>query len=174
MSMELRQSAPLVESVAFSSDGKYVLSGSIDGTAALWDISTGSLIRKFSALKDAPDEGLKVAFSSDGLYGITGGGNGLTIWDLSTGNEIKNIGAPRRMRFVVVASDNRSVLTGGWQSGHFKPLPAHMILWDMKAGNRVQEFRGPWLGGFNELGPIAVAISPSVSYALCAMLCSPG
>ena len=170
MSMELRQSAPLVESVAFSPDGKYVLSGSIDGTTALWDISSGSLIRKFSAPKDAPDEGLKVAFSSDGSYGITGGGNGLTIWDLSTGKEIKNIGAPRRTRFIAVASDNRSVLTGGWQSGHIKPLPAHMILWDMKSGNRVQEFRGPWLGGFNELGPLAVAISPDKRYALCAQL----
>ncbi|MCX5855740.1 MAG: caspase family protein [Deltaproteobacteria bacterium] len=168
--MELRQSAPLVESVAFSTDGKYVLTGSIDGTAALWDISSGSLIKKFSAPKDALDEGLKVAFSSDGLYGIAGGGNGLTIWDLSTGNEIKNIGASRRTRLIAVASDNRSVLTGGWQSGRIKPLPAHMILWDMKSGNRVQEFRGPWLGGFNELGPLAVAISPDKRYALCAQL----
>jgi WD40 repeat protein len=170
MSMELRQSAPLVESVAFSTDGKYVFTGSIDGTAALWDISSGSLIRKFTAPKDAPDEGLKVAFSSDGLYGIAGGGNGLTIWDLSTGNEIKNIGASRRTRLIAVASDNRSVLTGGWQSGRIKPLPAHMILWDMKSGNRVQEFRGPWLGGFNELGPLAVAISPDKRYVLCAQL----
>jgi WD40 repeat protein len=170
LSMELQQSAPLVESVAFSTDGKYVLTGSIDGTAALWDISSGSLIRKFSAPKDALDEGLKVAFSSDGSYGITGGGNGLTIWDLSTGNEIKNIGASRRTRLIAVASDNRSLLTGGWQSGRIKPLPAHMILWDMKSGNRVQEFRGPWLGGFNELGPLAVAISPDKRYALCAQL----
>ena len=45
-----------------------------------------------------------------------------------------------------------------------------MILWDMKSGNRVQEFRGPWLGGFNELGPLAVAISPDKRYALCAQL----
>ncbi len=170
MSMELHQSAPKVESVAFSSDGKYVLSGSIDGTATLWDISTGSLIRKFSALKDAPDEGLKVAFSSDGLYGIAGGGKGLNIWDLSTGNEIRTIGAPRRVRFMAVTSDNRSVLTGGWQSGHYKPLPAHMILWDMKTGSKIQEFEGPWLGGFNELGPNAVAISPDTKYALCTQL----
>jgi len=170
LSMELRQSAPLVESVAFSTDSKYVLTGSIDGTAALWDISSGSLIKKFSAPKDALDEGLKVAFSSDGLYGIAGGGNGLTIWDLSTGNEIKNIGASRRTRLIAVASDNRSVLTGGWQSGRIKPLPAHMILWDMKSGNRVQEFKGPWLGGFNELGPLAVAISPNKRYALCSQL----
>lgn len=170
LSMELHQSAPKVESVAFSSDGQYVLSGSIDGTATLWDISSGSLIKKISAPKDAPDEGLKVAFSSDGLYGIAGGGNGLKLWDLSTGSEIRTIGAPRRVRFISVASDNRYVLTGGWQSGHFKPLPAHMILWDMKTGNKIHEFKGPWLCGFNELGPLAVAISPDKKYALCTQL----
>ncbi|MGD1154056.1 MAG: caspase family protein [Syntrophales bacterium] len=167
MSMALQQSAPKIESVAFSPDGKYVLSGGIDGTATLWDISSGSLVRKFIAPKDAPDEGLKVAFSSDGLYGIAGGGNGLKIWDLSTGRETRTIGAPRRVRFMAVASDNRSVLTGGWQSGNFMPLPAHMILWDMNTGNKIQEFKGPWLRGFNELGPNAVAISPDARYALC-------
>jgi WD40 repeat protein len=170
MSMELQQSAAKVESVAFSLDGKHVLSGAIDGTAALWDITSGSLMTRSSAPKDAPDEGIKVAFSSDGLYGIVGGGNGLNIWDLSTGNEIRTIGAPRRVRFMAVGSDNRSVLTAGWQSGHIKPLPAHMILWDVKTGNKIREFKGPWLGGFNELGPIAVAISPDKKYALCTQL----
>lgn len=45
-----------------------------------------------------------------------------------------------------------------------------MILWDMKSGHKIQEFRGPWLGGYNELGPLAVAISPDKKYALCTQL----
>ena len=39
----------LVTSVAFSSDGSEVLTGSLyDGTARLWDASSGDLLRTFS------------------------------------------------------------------------------------------------------------------------------
>ena len=37
-----------VTSVAFSPDGKYALSGSIDKTIKLWDVATGREIRTFS------------------------------------------------------------------------------------------------------------------------------
>src|SRR5512146_222932 len=37
-----------VLSVAFSPDGKYVLTGSNDWTARLWDVPTGYLVRTFT------------------------------------------------------------------------------------------------------------------------------
>ena len=37
-----------VNSVAFSPDGKYALSGSRDNTLKLWDVATGREIRTFS------------------------------------------------------------------------------------------------------------------------------
>jgi WD40 repeat protein len=66
-----------VESVAFSPDGKFVLTGGLDITARLWDINSGDEIRVFTS----PAEGVRsvvssavtsVAFSPDGKYVLIG------------------------------------------------------------------------------------------------------
>ena len=50
----------LTESVAFAPDGKYVLSGSFDRTARLWDSQTGQELRQFTG---HTDQVIGVAFS---------------------------------------------------------------------------------------------------------------
>src|SRR5258708_22048904 len=51
-----------VLSVAFSPDGKHILTGSFDHTARLWDVDSGQLVRTFSGHTDWV---LSVAFSPD-------------------------------------------------------------------------------------------------------------
>jgi len=79
-----------VESVAFSPDGKKVLSGSWDHTARLWDVQTGKLqrIHKFN------DWVNWVALSPNGKN-ILIGSTSTRLWDARTGapgRAIKNIG----------------------------------------------------------------------------------
>jgi WD40 repeat protein len=38
----------LVTSVAFSPDGRFALSGSLDKTLILWDVATGDRVRTFT------------------------------------------------------------------------------------------------------------------------------
>jgi WD40 repeat protein len=56
--------------VAFSTDGKRVLTGSLDQTVRLWDVRTGKQLAAFEGHKSCVS---KVAFSPDGAYAISGG-----------------------------------------------------------------------------------------------------
>ena len=59
-----------VGGVAFSSDGKYVLTSSDDGTARMWTAANEAGARIFSA---NTDEIYEAAFSPDGIFVLTGG-----------------------------------------------------------------------------------------------------
>ncbi len=64
--------------VAFSPDGKYVLTGSDDKTARLWDAQTGSELRRFQGHIYRVNG---VAFSPNGRYVLTGGSDNIArLW----------------------------------------------------------------------------------------------
>jgi len=66
--------------LAFSSDGKYILSVSADRTARLWDIQTGQEVRRFSGHSGSV---LGVAFSMDGKRILTGGADDtVRLWNV--------------------------------------------------------------------------------------------
>ncbi|KAF8580851.1 hypothetical protein K439DRAFT_1654228 [Ramaria rubella] len=73
-----------VTSVAFSSDGKHIVSGSSDSTVRIWDAKTGKAA-------SAPFEGhtspvTSVAFSPDGKHIVSGAGdNTVRVWDAEMG-----------------------------------------------------------------------------------------
>ena len=74
-----------VNSVAFSPDGKYALSGSGDDTLKLWDIASGREIRTFKGHSGNVNS---VAFSPDGNYALSGSTDQkIKLWDISSGKE---------------------------------------------------------------------------------------
>ena len=155
MSMELKQSAPMVTSVAFSPDTRFALSGSVKETATLWDLTLATAVRTFSAPSGHMGGGLAVAFSQDGLYGLTGG-TGLKIWDLSTGREVRTIGDVR-VESIAVSPEKHTVLTVG-------EVSPNMVLWDMDKGIEINRFYVP--GGIVENIAKSVKFSRDGRYAL--------
>ncbi len=72
-----------VWSVALSSDGKTLVSGSEDKTIKIWNIDTGQLIRTLNGHSDSVRS---VALSSDGQIIASGSGDKtLKLWNLETG-----------------------------------------------------------------------------------------
>ncbi len=78
-----------VLSVAFSRDGKYIVTASADGTAKIWEVETGALIRTLVG----HTQGVTSAeFSPNGKYVLSACGDGeVRIWDIETGQDVIQI-----------------------------------------------------------------------------------
>ncbi|MBK8905761.1 MAG: protein kinase [Anaerolineaceae bacterium] len=80
-----------VTSVAFSLNGRSLLSGGLDAVLRLWDVDSGDLVRRF----DGHSSGImSVAFTADGAYAASGAQDGtLIVWDVAHGDLLRQIQA---------------------------------------------------------------------------------
>jgi len=91
--------------VAFSPDGRLVLTGSFDNTARLWDVSSGREIRSFEGHSGPVTS---VAFSPDGRLVLTGSGDGTSkIYDAGSGRLLATLVSFREGGWAVVDPDGR-------------------------------------------------------------------
>src|SRR5262249_48265015 len=90
---------------------QFVLTGSWDSTARLWDAATGKETRRFEGHTAAIHS---AAFSPDGRFVLTGGDDKTArLWDAKTGQELRRFeGHTERVSSVAVSPDGRFVLTG--------------------------------------------------------------
>src|SRR5262249_20435121 len=68
-----RERGPALASLAFSPDGRQVLSGGVDGPVQLWDVDTAREVRRFEAHSWW---GWGVAFSPDGRRALAASADG--------------------------------------------------------------------------------------------------
>jgi WD40 repeat protein len=123
-------------SAALSHDGKYVVSGDLDGNVRVWDAETGAEISNMSH-----DSYVNiVVFSPDGNYVASGSRDGTArVWDAATGNEISQMGHGIDVVAVTFSPDGKYVASGGCDQLDFRQpcTGGSARVWEVATGKEV-------------------------------------
>jgi WD40 repeat protein/DNA-binding SARP family transcriptional activator len=111
-----------IMAVAFSPDGKWLATAGADGTAIMWDATTGQSLLTLSnyGLTNQLIAIPSLAFSPDGARLITTSDNDANndnatskMWDLTTGRELFTVTLPHRAWEAAFSPDGRRLVIGG-------------------------------------------------------------
>jgi WD40 repeat protein/uncharacterized caspase-like protein len=118
-------------SIAVAPDGRTVLSGSQDKKLALWNVTTGELLRSLDGF-------VPVAFAPDGRTALSGdndstGDSAIKLWDIASGQLLRKfVGHKESANSVAFAPDGRTALSGSYD---------HTLrLWDLASGRLLRTF----------------------------------
>ena len=147
----LRGHTASASTVAWSPDGTYLLTGSDDQTAQVWDAATGAEAR---VLRGHTEGILAVACSPDGKSILTGGEDRTArVRDAATGAEVRVLrGHTANVTAVAWSPDGKYLLTGS--------VDATARVWDAAIGAEVRVLHG------HTEGILAVAWSPDSTHML--------
>lgn len=93
-----------INSIAWSPDAKYMITGSNDNTIIVWDLKLGLMLNKLTGHSGSITA---LAWSQNGNYILSGSDNGeIILWWLKEGKSKLMIDHKERVRFVAFTKDN--------------------------------------------------------------------
>jgi WD40 repeat protein len=118
--------------VAFTPDGKQVVTGSYDRSLKLWDVVSGNMVREFKPFtekmfeKGHRDQVFCVAFTSDGQFMASGSSDkSIKLWKVADGAVVREFSNPA---WKAPAPNEAAPAHPGWIYGlRFSPDDKHLI-----------------------------------------------
>jgi len=133
-----------VASLDFSSDGKWLATGSWDNTARVWEAATGREVARMQQDKLVE----VVDFSPDGRWLATGSLDGIArVWEAATGREVSRMEHDDSVIMVTFSPDSRSVLSTT------RPGDRAARVWDAATGREVNRMVHERSGGRSTFSP---------------------
>jgi WD40 repeat protein/serine/threonine protein kinase len=122
-----------VRTIAYSPDGQRLVTASYDGTARVWDASTG---RQLLVLRGHTAQVISAAFSPDGHSIATAAFDGTArIWDAASGRPLSILRTHAdRLRFVAFSPDGQRLATASYDRT--------ARIWDVATGRQLQVLSG--------------------------------
>jgi hypothetical protein len=121
-----------VVAVAFTSDGRRIVSGSWDDTLRVWDPESGQTLR---TLQGHANPVTAVALSFDDRRAVSGSWDQtLRVWDLDSGQSLGTLqGHTSLVTAVALSSDSRRAVSGSWDQT--------LRVWDLESGQILRTLR---------------------------------
>ncbi|GHN00173.1 hypothetical protein WSM22_16620 [Cytophagales bacterium WSM2-2] len=137
-----------VVAVAVSADSNYVVTGSRDKSAKLWDLNTGREVRSFLGHDFTVST---VDISRDGKYLLTGSNDEtVRLWEMETGKEIFSVNPVKeQIKHVAISPDMKFFVTAA--------LRHNVHVYDFNTRKKIKEFE---VSPESNRNGVDVAISP--------------
>ena len=140
-----------IEALAFSPDGKTLVSGSYDHTVKVWNLANGKLVRTLDGHKDGVND---VLISPDGKLFFTAGGTAepnttkvIKVWDMKTKKLLRTLkGHNLGVTSLAMTPDGKTLISGSYDKT--------IRFWDPQKGIRKRTLTG------HESPVLSIAISP--------------
>jgi WD40 repeat protein len=118
--------------VAFSKDGHYVVSASVDKVVKVWEITS----REVTSTSEHGGEVVALAVSPNGKYLASGGADHtIKIWDLKKGTELHTLtGHSATVKSLIFTPDSNFLVSG---SGDNVSKDNSVRVWDVATGKQV-------------------------------------
>lgn len=128
-----------VRRLAFTLDGKQLVSAGFDGFLRVWDLATRKEVRAFR-VENATVYGLSL--TADGKLAATAGRDGLRLWDLASGRELPRAPMNKHSCVAVSFSPNGKLVASGDNTC--------VKLWEVATGKAITTFE-PFKGELSQL-----------------------